>query len=114
MACDPRVRPHPTRLLRRARWIRFGAAGLVCMMLGACTNPVDSPRARAGTCQVGVVGDSLTVGAQSQGSLEPQLAAAGCTHQHLGRPFKPRARCRPADRRKNVVLRLETECVRIT
>jgi lysophospholipase L1-like esterase len=54
------------------------AAVLAVLVLPGC-DPPDAPRARAGGCQVGVVGDSLTVGMVTFGDLEDQLGGAGCT-----------------------------------
>jgi lysophospholipase L1-like esterase len=53
------------------------AAVAAALVLPGC-DPPDTPRARSGRCQVGIVGDSLTVGMVTYGDVEAQLAAAGC------------------------------------
>ena len=56
----------------------ISAALIVCLVLAGC-NPPDTPLQRAGgNCVVGVVGDSLTVGARDSGGLVQRFAARGC------------------------------------
>jgi hypothetical protein len=79
-------------------WRRTGArvavVGLVAVLASAC-NPQETPLARSiGTsgdtgCQVGVVGDSLIVGARDIGGLVQKFNARGCdvtaVDAHTGR-----------------------------
>jgi lysophospholipase L1-like esterase len=46
--------------------------------LAGC-NPADTPRARAGRCQVGIIGDSLTVGARDLGGISQKLYDNVCS-----------------------------------
>lgn len=60
---------------RRARTF---ALILAVAVLVAC-NPPDTPRSRVGKdCRVGIVGDSLMVGADAFGALRDRIAAGGC------------------------------------
>lgn len=62
--------------------LRLLVAGLAIALGWIATgcNPTDTPISRAGgSCSVGVVGDSLTVGARDLGGLAARVSARGCT-----------------------------------
>lgn len=72
--------------------LRLLAVAVTCTLvpLTAC-NPDDTPIQRAGgRCDVGVIGDSLTVGARDYGNLIGKLKARGCSVRavdaRVGRP----------------------------
>ena len=50
-----------------------------CLLLASCGNPLGTPRARAGRCSVGIVGDSLLVGARDLGDLKARLYDDVCS-----------------------------------
>lgn len=69
----------PTPPLRHAHRLAPVALIIVIGLLSAC-NPPGPPRERVGRdCRVGLVGDSLMVGADTLGGLADRLAAGGCT-----------------------------------
>lgn len=77
-------------VFRPSRRHLFAALLALAALVGAACNPVDTPADRAGRCQVGVVGDSLTVGARDFGSLSSKFSGQGCTvtaiDARVGRP----------------------------
>jgi hypothetical protein len=75
----------------RSRALAIAAALVVAVLALSACNPEGTPRQRAaGNCVVGVVGDSLTVGARDYGGLAAKFAARGCTvtaiDARVGRP----------------------------
>lgn len=79
-ACDDHQRtPRVRRRRPAARILPLCTASVLLLVLGSCANPPGTPRARAGRCNVGIVGDSLLVGAQSSGGLGRKLYDNVCS-----------------------------------
>lgn len=65
---------------RRVRALGLGLLAVAVFALAACNNnPPDTPRARAGRCQIGMVGDSLTVGVRDYGGIKQKLYDNVCS-----------------------------------
>lgn len=79
----PSARPTAVRAVARRAVALLAVVQAVAFLTGC--NPEDSPRERAaavtgrGDCRVGLIGDSLLVGARDTGRITERFASVGCT-----------------------------------
>lgn len=76
---ERRASAPPRRARPFARILVLLTGSVALLALASCANPPGTPRARAGRCNVGIVGDSLLVGAQSSGGLGGKLHENVCS-----------------------------------